>query len=350
MSTEVELSAEELALQETEAAVAAEAAAKAEATDEPKQGEEVSAESGIAPQEGDEVAPEKVAKTDEELAAEAEAREVEVQAPTKAAEAEAAKHDPTAAIVAFRKRNQELLANQLRLEGELKALRELATKPSAAEEVSAPVDPLEVISAQRISLAEQADNGDISFSEMRKQDLALEKQARDIEYQRLVASQPKAAAPESDLYLEKATAQLLVDYPILNELSEADIAPFEKLAYAQAAREGNPIQAGALGTLDLRTRMAQLATKMYSVPAAVTDGVKEGKSADQVKADALAAKVALQNDMPPNARDIGKGNTELGMTEAELTKRLNDPSLTYEESAKLLATVSPATRAKLGLD
>lgn len=349
MSTEVELSAEELALQETEAAVAAEAAAKAGATDEPKQGE-VNAESGVDPQNG-ETGPEKVAKTDEELATEAAAaKEAEAQAKAKAVEAEAAKHDPTAAIVAFRKRNQELLANQLRLEGELKALRELATKPAAAEESSAPVDPLEVISAQRISLAEQADNGDISFSEMRKQDLALEKQARDIEYQRLVASQPKAAAPESDLYLEKATAQLAVDYPILNELSEADLAPFEKLAYAQAAREGNPIQSGALGTLDLRTRMAQLAAKMYSVPAAVTDGVKEGKSVDQVKADALAAKVALQNDMPPNAHDIGKGNTELGMTEAELTKRLSDPTLTYEESAKLLATISPATRAKLGLD
>lgn len=356
MSTEVELSAEEVALQESQKAVEAEAAAKAEA--DAKQWGDQSKPAAVVPPGNEQdaaaakvVDPADAAKAEEaKVAAEAEAK-AKADADAAAAKAKA-EHDPHAAIVAFRKQNQALLAEKLRLEGMVEALQAVKQPAEPAAAKPAPVDPLDVIAAKRVALAEQADTGDITLAEMRRQDLALEKEAREIEFQRLVAQQQAATRTvEPDLSLEQATVQLATDYPILSELSVADLAPFKDLAYAQAEREGKPIQPGALGTLDLRTRMAKLATKMFgaeasaapAAPAAPAAGVGADKTA------ALAAKIELQNSMPPNTQHMGTSNTEGNMTEEQLTRRLADPTLTYEESEKLMATVSPAIRAKLGI-
>lgn len=341
MSTE--LSAEELALQESQKAVEAEALARAEA--EKKQWGDQSGKAAV-------VQPE--VKVDP-AAAETEAAKVAAEAEAKAkAEAEAAEaakakdHDPHAAIVAFRKQNQILLAEKLRLEGMVEALK--AVQPAAPAAKAVEVDPLDTIAAKRVALAEQADTGDITLAEMRRQDMALEREARAIELQQFLATQTQAAPRnEPDLYLEQATMKLTEDYPILNELTVAALAPFKDLAYAQAEREGTPIQPGALGTLDLRTRMAKLATKMFGEAAPAATAAGSAPASGDTKAAALAAKIEMQNGMPPDATKIGNANTETSMTEAELTRRLTDPNLTYEESAKIMATVSPAIRAKLGI-
>jgi hypothetical protein len=346
MSTE--LSAEELALQESQKAVEAEALARAEA--EKKQwGDQSGAAAVVQP--AVEVDP---AAADPEAEAAAKAKseaEAKAKAEAEAAEAEAAKakaSDPHAAIVAFRKQNQSLLAENLKLAGMVEALKSVQ-QPAAPAAKAVEVDPLDAIAAKRVALAEQADTGDITLAEMRRQDMVLEREARDIELKQFLATQTQAAPRnEPDLSLEQATKKLAEDYPILNELSVAALSPFKDLAYAQAEREGTPIQPGALGTLDLRTRMAKLATKMFGAPAPAAPAAVATPAADD-KAAALAAKIELQNGMPPDAHKLGNANTETGMTEAELTRRLTDPNLTYEESAKIMATVSPALRAKLGI-
>jgi hypothetical protein len=94
--------------------------------------------------------------------------------------------------------------------------------------------------------------------------------------------------------------------------------------------------------------MAKLATKMFGAEVAAAQPAPQAGANDD-KAAALAAKVELQNTMPPDTHRLGTSNTEVGMTEAQLMQRMNDPNLTYEESAKLIASVSPALRQKLGI-
>lgn len=350
-------SAEELALQETQALIAAEAKAAAEKQAKLEGDQSGAAQEATPPAQVAEAATPTASAVEEKTPPAAQSAEEKTAATAEGDEAshpDKAHDDPTAAIVALRKRSQALMADKLRLEGMVQALQNIAPKPETKAAPAQPAaDPRTHLRDQRLALAAQADSGEITLVEMRQKDMELEDRIKEIEYQQLIAGMQQRQAPahETDLSLEQATAKLAADYPVLETLSVADLAPFKDLAYAQAAREGNPIQPGALGTLELRTRMAKLATKMYGAepaPAAQTQPKVEGTAVNH-KADALAAKVEMQAGMPPNVAALGKANTEQGMSEAELTARLTDPNLTYEDSAKLLKTVSPALRQKLGI-
>jgi len=94
--------------------------------------------------------------------------------------------------------------------------------------------------------------------------------------------------------------------------------------------------------------MLNLAAKVYQ-PEETKSTPAAKKNSDDTAAQALAAKLAAQDKMPPDTSKLGSGGNAAGMTESELERRLNDPHMTDAKAEALLATVSPALREKLGM-
>lgn len=335
------LSPEELALQESEAALAAEEKAREEAA---KAGSKDLAEQH-AEEEAAKAATETVteAKPAEEGAAKP-APDDEDEAKAKAAEGKRSKE--VDAIVALRKHSQMLAEQNAMLQGQVMALSKIATaKPNEAPKE--PVkDRLVEIKGQQKALAKQVDAGEMTIEDYEDKRAVLEEEVFEI---RLERKQPKQqqqqTAPTEDLYLAEQTAKLAQNYQFLNELTEEDMAPFYDLAIRQAAREGVRL-VGASGTLELRKRMVELAAKVYQ-PEAKKEAAKPVADQSNDKSAALEAKLKLQERMPPDATKIGNGGDSTAMSESEVARRLFDPNTTTEQAEALLDSLPPALRDKL---
>lgn len=286
-------------------------------------------------------------------AEEAKQAEPEIQAqaaqPGKEVQAEYKKpehdKDPTAAIISLRKKLQETATQNLLLQGQVQALSSLhrgQTEGEQPEQVEvAPgktAETLQSVRELKLALAEQFDQGDISAREMEQRRQELD----DKEWQIREAARQPVVTPQADLQLEQATAKLEADYPILAILSADDMAPLAEIAIRQAEREGNTLQ-GAVGTLELRTRIAKLAQQMYG---ATNQTESKTPAPLSPAAKAREAKLDLASRMPPNVANMGSAATSGTMTDAEVEARLN--SMSESEALKFLDSMPGLAKRIMG--
>lgn len=269
-------------------------------------------------------------------------------APAKPADA---KGDPTAAIIALRRANQELHQKLMLATGQNQALMAVATakggEPVAepqpgSEQPAAEPDTIDKVRAERMALAEQFDAGEISAKDMEAQRQKLD----DREWGIRQAMLAPAPVQQSDLHLEQATAKLETDYPVLKILSAQDLAPLAALARIQAAREGTPIQPGAVGTLDLRTRIAKLAHQHFGGGAAAATTTPTKPAGLSEDALARAAKLELASRMPPDATNLGSAASDVAMSESEILSRME--GMSEEEQWALMKTLPGSVKTALG--
>jgi hypothetical protein len=254
------------------------------------------------------------------------------------------KGNPTAAIIALRKRLQDETTQRLILQGQVQAFSSMAQQTAKpAEEVIEEVDPLFEVRSHKQALAEKFDAGEISARDWESQRQSLEDQEWEI---RAAKMQPVTAPaqPATDLQLETATVALETQYPVLSILTVEDLQPLEALARRQAAREGKPIQSGALGTLDLRTRIARLAQQEYGGGDVQSPPVSTTTTALSPEAQAREKKLALSQSMPADVTTMGSAASAASPSESELVARMQ--GMTEDEELSLLNSM-PGLRLKI---
>lgn len=262
---------------------------------------------------------------------------------------EHAKGNPTAAIIALRRANQELQARLLLSQGQNQALMAVATGKAGEVDPDQPAKPaepetdsIEKVRAERLAIAEKFDAGEISAKDMEAERQRLEDREWQIRQQTFA---PAPVVQATDLQLESATAQLEKDYPVLAALTVEHLEPLAALAKMQAAQEGKPIQPGAMGTLDLRTRIAKLANQHFGggQPSTPSGSQPAALSAD---AQARADKLDLQQRMPPDVTNMGSPASDAAMSESEILARME--GMTEAEQWALLKTLPGSVKTALG--
>lgn len=199
-----------------------------------------------------------------------------------------------------------------------------------------PQDKLADVKRRKLDLASKFDAGDITETQKETERQRLEDEEWEI---RESMRTPATQAPVKDLGLEEHAVKLEEQYPILLELTEVQLSPLKAIAYAQAEREGKPIQPGPLGTKDLRERMAKLAQANYGTgptPVTTTSELTDPKKPAGLSrtAQAREAKADLAENLPPDAGKLGSAAPAGGTTEAELETALDRG--TEEEQIALL--------------
>lgn len=277
------------------------------------------------------------AKPTEQVAAPAVTAPATVQAEPKP---EDHKGNATAAIIAERRKRQAAEAQALILQGQVQAMTAMMQPAREVAEPEVVVTPLQAVRSEMIALAEKFDKGEISAKDMEAQRQALADREWEI---RSTSLQQTQAAPATDLHLETATAQLEKDYPVLNILTAEDLAPLATLAKRQAEISGKPIQPGAMGTLELRTRIAQLATQMYGGPSTASTP----QPALSEEAQARERKMAFAAGMPPDVTKMGSPASDTLTNESDALARME--GMTEEQQWALLKTLPVSARTTLGL-
>ena len=277
------------------------------------------------------------AKPTEPVAAPAVTAPATVQAEPKP---EDHKGNATAAIIAERRKRQAAEAQALILQGQVQAMTAMMQPTREQAEPEVVVTPLQSVRSEMIALAEKFDQGEISAKDMEEQRQALADREWEI---RSTSLQQTQAAPATDLHLETATAQLEKDYPVLNILTAEDLAPLATLAKRQAEISGKPIQPGAMGTLELRTRIAQLATQMYGGPSTASTP----QPALSEDAQARERKMAFAAGMPPDVTKMGSPASDTLTNESDALARME--GMTEEQQWALLKTLPVSARTTLGL-
>lgn len=189
-------------------------------------------------------------------------------------------------------------------------------------------DPTARIEQERTRLTEAADKydaGEISLKEYEQVRSQVddtvwqvrreaEQQARSQESQQQAQQWSLADEQLLNQHLEKVAGE----HPWIDQLAQPDFERLQKIAYAEADAEGQPITPGARGTMDLRERVARLADfygpKWYpdAQPAAASSQPsqqQQGQAASgpnlSPQAQARQDKNALADRLPPDPNQMG---------------------------------------------
>ncbi len=209
-----------------------------------------------------------------------------------------------------------------------------------ADEIE-PAEELVQIRSTKLENAKLFDAGKISLEECIKRNDELDERAQDLrESMRQPVSQPQ---PAEDLTLAERTAAIEEQNPVVKGLTEDEVDHLVGIAYQQAAREGKPIGTGPKATLDLRTRVAALATRLYGQPEAAAAPSKPASGTTQPAlspaAQARAAKLDLAASHPPDVSQMGSAATGAAPSDAETLARLE--AATTEEEADAILRGAP---------
>ncbi len=287
------------------------------------------------------------ARIAEQLAAEeAEAappKEEQAQQPEQPAATEVKGKDeakvPVSALYKERKARQAAELENARLTGQLQVLaakqgQEATQEAEPTEQV--PQDPLQDLNAQVDALAERFDAGEISMKEFKAAERQLQEQIDAVRDSR---RQHETVRTDSDL--ASWTADLVTRYPAVNKLTVQATEALTNLAYEEAMAEGNPITgSGIAATKALRERIAIIATRLYG-----GTSPSPGKQTPlSPQAAARAAKLDMQEHMPPDVSTMGSSASGVAPSEAEILSRME--RMTDDEAAAYLDSL-PAIKQKL---
>lgn len=230
---------------------------------------------------------------------------------------------PLAAAMAERNKRQEAERENAYLKGKLDAMTatgnsggEFAPAPAAA--VETPEQALGRINAERLTLADEYDNGNIRTREWEERRQKLNDEEWKLRSETIAPAAPQMPLNVA-LWQEQETQRIESAYPILNALTQADVEPMVAMARREAEREGSPILAGPQGTIQLRERVAKIATRMYGTgtPAAPASPNRPAAPAAPAQhANATAAALAASH--PVDINTIGAvGNNSVGVSDEQ---------------------------------
>lgn len=213
------------------------------------------------------------------------------------------------------------------------------------------------------ALAEKFDAGEITMTDFKKQERALDTKAQGIREEVLLAKVPKAAtAPEGNggdtLYLETLTADLEKNHPwvaIFDKAgTDADWKYLEDTARGRLAERGVKDIKGAVGSYELRKEIASLTDELG--PALLTTRAKAqgltlpGQSSppagqpQQQQPQPLSptaqnrlGKLQQQGNAPPDVSAMGGGSAGAGVPDSSIA----------EMSDEEIAALPQATRRRL---
>jgi|GEM_PF-2877124 len=277
---------------------------------------------------------------------------------------------PTAAVQAERKRRQDAERDNAILRGNLAALNERLGRleqsngPGQPENASQPPTPeqhLTDLNARVDKIWDDADNGEISFSEARKKERALESEIRAIEDAQRGDRDTGSRQVVLDTKIEENLQRLESTFPIIKALDETQMQQFVDHAYRDAEAAGEPIRPGALGTVRLHNMAAEAAHKhfgQYYTPAAPAEagaggqqgGGKQpqspgnGSGLSQSAKDREAA-LARASNHPPNINAVGNG-AEGQLSDQQLQAKLE--GMGEEEQIQFLDQM-PGLAKRLGI-
>lgn len=284
--------------------------------------------------------------------------------PAAAAEPAAPKMVPIGRLNAVAKQRDEIALQAAYYKGQADLQ---AKQPAVAATGDAPVEktPQEQIAGireQKFALASELDEGSLSQREYAEKLSKLD----DAEYEvRQAAIKPAPAAdpapapapvaPASDLYLDRLTADLEEAHPYLALIGDptADAEAKERISHlaetarGQLTKEGVMVTADARGDYVVRERVAQLSDQYgplwfpdakpgQPVPAAGKDGLTPRQTA-------TAAKVALAETQPPNTSGLGRADTGIDETVADIESKIISGKMSEDDIAALPSEV----RAKI---
>lgn len=250
---------------------------------------------------------------------------------------------PKARFDEVNNKNDELARQNAFLAGQVEALK--VRGPAAPAPAAAPPAPATPPAADRLlavgtqidALARKYDAGEISYAELKTQERALTNQEQAIREEILLAKVPQQQQPTAttDLYLDQLTATLETQHPYLAEIaSEKDFAWLVEKAKDELAAERVELPKGPVGSYKLRERVAVLSDKFGpmltgktlaipgatpAAPAPATPAAP-GLSPD---AQARAAKIAMQGNMPPNVASMTGSAGEV-ISEASIENMSDD--------------------------
>ncbi len=265
----------------------------------------------------------------------------------------------TAALRAEREARRKAEQENAYLRGQMDARMHATGAPATpAAPVLTPEEQVKAKREEQKALAGQFDAAKITASAWEEQRQKIEDEIAEIRSKNAQQAAPAAPAMQTDLTLEQHSQQLTKDYPVLSLLGQADIEPLVALAYAQAERAGTPIQRGtAIGTLDLRTRVAKLATQTYAdvlaaataagqvvAPAAPVPSTQQGLSPAAAARDATLNAAA---NFPPNTNNMGTAANTVQPSETELDARL--AGMSVAEQDQLLLSMPDMVRKLTGV-
>lgn len=238
----------------------------------------------------------------------------------------------------------------------------LAGENIALKSQTAPAQPtvnpkIADLDAQIASLAKKFDDGEITYSELKRQEREIDAQILAIREEDLVAraaqrtSQP-APQPVNDLTFQRETKRLEAEYePYLDLIPDAYFDGFVSDVRAKLAAEGiTEIRANSEELLLLRERIGQAAKaeaafwSQKSGKPVPTGGqtqptqAQPARPAAQPSPEQRLAKLAMQSEMPPNLGSLNRtGGVDDAPTEAAIE------AMSDEE----IAMLSPNMRNKL---
>ena len=254
----------------------------------------------------------------------------------------------TAALISMRKSLKEAQTHNLLLTGQVQALAAIAQgqhqpagESGQVEARAEPIDPLQDVRAQKIALAEKFDAGDISAKVMESERQRLDDREWEI---RRASFQPAPVQPQSDLQLEQQTASLETKFPVLSILTVEDLAPLATIARRNAERNGMPFAPNAMGTLQLRTRVAEMAQSMYGGGTSQATPQAQPLSPE---AQARADKLAFAANLPPDVTKMGSAASDTLTSESEVLSRME--GMSEEQQWALLKTLPVSARQTLGM-
>jgi hypothetical protein len=248
---------------------------------------------------------------------------------------------PLTALQAERQKNQQLREQNAYILGVAEA-----NKANAANQNQDPPEPeltpeqkLQAIREERIKLAEQHDDAELSSADWERKKQKLEDQEYEIRQAQL---QPAPAAqpvvPVQDLGLEQHLVNLEQAYDGLDTLSERQAEHLKNLVLDQAAATGNPIQPGAAGTARLREEIADLATRVFPDQIKLAEKPEAGQTQTQQGLSKQAkdrdAAINKAQGMPPDVSQTGARDDGQPLSEAEVMAKME--GMTDEEQADFL--------------
>lgn len=229
-------------------------------------------------------------------------------------------------------RMDEVLNKVRHFESEATRLAAELAAAKAAQGPQAPaIDPRETeITSKMDALYKRFDDGEITLSDMKREERAFDAQLRALQEEQLLSRIPKEAAPAQageSLQLQTETATLDQQFPYVQHLKRDDLFMIRDRAISQLVAEGKYQGVGGEAeTLLLRRRVGELTEKFGPVlldgndPVAAQRAVA-GKSPAPAapgapplspQASARLAKTELAADMPVPVDGLTAGSTAAG--------------------------------------
>lgn len=259
---------------------------------------------------------------------------------------------PKARLDELIRERDEARLEAARLQGQLEAIQPIVqtavpqttqTQPTQREPTNE--EKLADVHARQDELAAKFDAGDITYSEMLKEQRALNAEEQAIREAQLLEKVKPATAPQgggNDLYLEALTKQLEDAHPYV--LAFKDRAHFNVLvneAKKSLDAEGVKLNDTPEGRYTLRKRIAELSDEWgprfypdYQVPGKQPQTTQPQPSA---AAQARASKLALQASMPPDLSTVtptGGGGQGGGLTNAQIEAMTEDELLALPKATR----------------